>query len=205
MPPTASIAVGTGGSTGGSSPHAKTPRAISGHRAYLLILLIMMTMVVLRGPGRRVLRHTIPSHPVHGHADAQPRAHTQRPQRGSPIEGFGVEQPSPNFGYPAVGQLHKRRCLDQIGELDPKSVSCGVNGPASGAEDRVLHVRPRRAERINDPLLLRPLGSLEPIQETMTAGGPCTFRQQAMEEKEPIRLRSPSPFDQAVDRRAPDQ
>ncbi len=61
-------------------------------------------------------------------------------------------------------------------------------------------MRPSRAKWVQEPLFFRTLGALEPIQETMTAEGPCTFSQKAVKDKEPVGLGCLGPFQQGIRR-----
>src|SRR5215213_6362205 len=100
------MVVGTGASTVELSPQAMSPAASSVHRACLFIVLIMWPMMMIARGRRRVLRHTIPCHPVHGQPDVEPAPDAQRPEGGLAVEGLRVEQATIHVGNPAIRHLH---------------------------------------------------------------------------------------------------
>src|SRR5205814_968397 len=100
---------------------------------------------------------------------------------------------------PGVAHLRERSDLERSATQNDHVVPQRVRSPAGDAQDRVFQVGAKRAERV-DPLLLRTLGPLEPVLETMAPAGPCTLRQEAVEDEESVRLGRVGPLDEAVHR-----
>ena len=123
-----------------------------------------------------------------------------------------VDDPGPDRQRVTERPLDGEVLQDQLEGRDPHlgsrseldSVSGGVNGPPGGAKDGVLQVRPDGAKWSQGPLLFGSLGALEPVMETARPPGPCTFRQEAVENEEAVGLGSTGPLHQSIHRPAPD-
>src|SRR5687767_4157588 len=123
---------------------------------------------------RTLERRTIPPHPMGAAAVLEAETQGPAPEIIPTIGLDHVEESSPDLGHPPIGDL------DQRGQGHPAPIeqeggpAGGVDRPAGDPQDRVLLVRPE-GPKARHTLLLRPVGSLEPIVETVTATRPCTF------------------------------
>src|SRR5688500_4325557 len=121
-----------------------------------------------------VRRGAVPPHPVNAPAERRLDPQGDAPEAVPAVQLLHVEEPDAQLRDPPVADLDQRPDHEPAPLEARRRVAGGVNGPSGDSEDRILQVRPERA-KVGDPLLLRPLGTLQPIVETVTAGGPCTF------------------------------
>src|SRR3982751_2468306 len=133
---------------------------------------------------RRILRHTVASHPMQRHSNIQPRPHGDGPEARLPVKFRRIEQAAPYLRHGAVRELDEWKSADAPNRLKHPAVAASVNRPSGRAQQGVLQDRSGRPEAANSSLFLRPVRALEPIVETMLPGAPCTFSQEAMEHKE---------------------
>src|SRR5690348_7871681 len=186
----------TGCCTFVSPPQAETAKAARHHPA----VLFMVHMVCHIHRGRGVLCHTVPSHPVHCHAYAEPCTQRERPERSLSVKRFRIEEATTGAGHPAVGGFHEWKCGEAPPDRKLPSVPGGLNRPASSAQDGIFLNGPGRTKAAQPSLFLRPIGALNSIVKTIVTGTPCTFAQEAMVHEETVGLGGALPFHQSVHR-----